>query len=135
MIKKILFLFLLLAVLSNLFCQEKSLIDENLYQKAVEYLKSQEIDQSLPFFQKMIDSSQKELWTCQALLVCDREDLLTKSELLSKVSSSRIIVIRRVLESKECFRLCAGLFANKEEAVALAVKAGCDLECGAVSYT
>lgn len=121
MIKRILLLlFLPFFYTSHLFCQENLLYDQTLYEKAIEHLKNSEIDESLPLFQEMIDTSPKEVWTCQALLVCDRADLVQKSETLFKLSSQNVIVIRRVIDTKECFRLCAGLFTNKNSAVELA---------------
>ncbi|NMC00193.1 MAG: tetratricopeptide repeat protein [Thermoanaerobaculaceae bacterium] len=120
MIKRILFLTFLTLFTSYFFCQEKVLYDQNLYEKAIEKLRNSEIDQSLPLFQEMIDTSSKEVWTCQALLVCDRNDLLEKSDTLAKLSSQNVIVIKRMVDTKECFRLCAGLFTNKNSAVELA---------------
>lgn len=120
MIKRILFLTFLTLFTSYFFCQEKVLYDQNLYEKAIEKLRNSEIDQSLPLFQQMIDTSNKEVWTCQALLVCDRNDLVQKSEDLIKISSHKIILIKRVVDTKECFRLCAGIFSDKNSAVELA---------------
>lgn len=121
MIKKtIFFLFVAICFKSNLFCQEKHLYDQNLYEKAITHLKNSEIEESLYLFKEMIDTSPKEVWTCQALLVCDKNDLVQKSETLFQVSARNIIVIRRIIDSKECFRVCAGLFTNKNGAVELA---------------
>ncbi|MFB3851616.1 MAG: tetratricopeptide repeat protein [Acidobacteriota bacterium] len=120
MIKRTIFFLCFIFLTFNYFCQEKLLYDQNLYQKAMEHLQNSEIDEALPFFQEMIDTSYKEVWTCQALLVCDRNDLLEKSDTLAKLSSENVIVIKRMVDTKECFRLCAGLFTNKNSAVELA---------------
>ncbi len=121
MSKKLFLIVFFLSFLSSQFCQDRELFNEEIYNQAIDNLKKSNIDESLSLFQKMINpSSSKEIWTCQALLVCGREDLLSKSDLLLTETSKNIIIIRRVLDSKECFRLCAGLFEDKSEAIKLA---------------
>lgn len=121
MLKRVTIFFALLSFLSSQFCQNSPLFNENIYNEAIDKLKNSKLDESLSLFQRMINpSSSKEIWTCQAFLVCDVNDLPLKSETLIKATSRNIIVIKRVIDSKECFRLCVGIFKSKTEAVELA---------------
>lgn len=117
MIKRTSILFVLLLFVFNAYTDEKNLFNIDLYEKAIEHLKNLEIEESISLFQEMIIPPEGEIWTCQAILVCDRNDLLEKSNQLIKETSLPIMVIKRIVNSKECFRLCTGIFSDKTSAL------------------
>jgi tetratricopeptide (TPR) repeat protein len=93
--------------------------DESLQKQARVLISEGRLEEALGKFRSMLDQNEKEIWTAQTLLVCEAADLETRIESLEKITAEPVIVIKRVLDSKTCFRVCAGVFRNKAEAVNL----------------
>lgn len=95
------------------------LFDQPAQMEARKLLSRGDIPGALSGFRSMLYLKGKEIWTTQALLVCDEKELDAKAAALEEASSEPLIVIRRVIDSKTCFRVCAGVFGSKQEAAAL----------------
>lgn len=122
MIRRISIFFVLFMFVFNAHSDEKKLFKIDFYEKAIEHLKNSEFEESLALFKEMVTPSDGEIWTCQALLVCDKNDLLEKSNQLMKETSLPVMIIKRIVDSKECFRLCTGIFSDKKYALEIVKK-------------
>ncbi len=91
------------------------LYDEESYKTAIEKLETGDIENSLLYFKKMLNLSEKDLWTEQVFLICDDNDILPKVNFLKKTFDGPILLIKRAIDSKGCFRLCAGVFKTRKD--------------------
>jgi len=98
---------------------EPDLFDREIQKEARRLLSDGRVEESLEKFRAMLNLTRKETWTTQALLVCDEKELESKVASLEEATSSTVLVIRRIVDSKSCFRVCAGLFGSRQEAAAV----------------
>lgn len=95
------------------------LYDLSVHKEARSLAREGRLEEALGKFKEMLRTDEKELWTTQALLVCDEKDLESKAESLEEVTAEPLIIIKRVIDTKTCFRVCAGLFRSRQEAATL----------------
>lgn len=91
-------------------------IDIKIYEKATESLYQKDIENSLNMFKQMIKLGVGDLYTVQAYLVCDEKDLISMIDMLKEKGKKEVFIIKRLIDSKVCYRLCIGFFRNKKEA-------------------
>jgi Flp pilus assembly protein TadD len=111
---------LLLVTFVSVGIISSELYDEESYKTATEKMESGDIENSLLYFKKMLNLSEKEIWTEQVLLICDDNDILPKVNLLKKSFDGPILLIKRAIDSKGCLRLCAGVFRTRKESQEIA---------------
>ncbi|HQO20741.1 MAG TPA: tetratricopeptide repeat protein [Acidobacteriota bacterium] len=96
-----------------------ALFDAAVQEEARNLAREGRLEEAFVKFREMVRRDEKEVWTTQALLVCEESDLEARAASLEEVTSEPIILIKRVIDSRTCVRVCAGLFRSRQEAAAL----------------
>jgi tetratricopeptide (TPR) repeat protein len=99
---------------------DENLCDMTIQKQARSLIAEGKLDEALSAFQAMLNKDEKEIWTTQAILVCGESDIDARTRSLEEATKAPVIVIKRVIDSKVCFRVCAGVFRDKTRATELA---------------